>query len=277
MSYTLTWQRLIKLELAINTLNTRTTLDEQSLAFRHALQFLTCLPAGDLPFPDPKIMGKSVAWYPVIGLLLGIILSLIASIVTSLFNDWISAGLILTAWVCLTGALHIDGLADSADAWLGGLGSKNRTLKIMKAPTSGPIAIATLILVLFLKLACLQALVAANHYWALVWVLVLARSNAVLLLIHTPYVRDQGLGSALSEQLSRKACYLVISILCLFSLITLSWTSFVIIASSGLCLLTLRYIMLKRLDGCTGDTLGALIELSETILLLSLVTCLTTP
>lgn len=222
-------------------------------------------------------MGKSVAWYPLIGLLLGTLLGLASSLATNLFNDWISAALILSLWVWLTGALHLDGLADSADAWLGGLGSKTRTLKLMKDPTSGPIAITTMVLVLFLKLACIQALLASDNHWLILWALVFARSNAVLLLMHTPYVRAQGLGSALSEQLSSKTCYLVIVSLCLSSLIALGWPSFILIFFSALSLLSLRYFMLKRLNGCTGDTLGALIELSETVILLSLVACLVSP
>lgn len=262
---------------AINHSETRIIVEQQWLAFRTALQFLSWMPAGQLPFPDPKIMGKSVAWYPLIGLLLGLILGLTAIVAKSLFNDWISAALVLTTWVWLTGALHLDGLADSADAWLGGLGSKARTLTLMKDPTSGPIAIATVVLVLFLKLACIQALLASNNHWAILWALVFARSNAVLLLMHTPYVRAQGLGNALSEQLSSKACYLVIASLSIFTMIDLGWSSLVLIAFSGLGLFSLRHFMLKRLDGCTGDTLGALIELSETLILLSLVACLISP
>lgn len=249
-------------------------IKEQWLAFRTALQFLSWIPSGQLPFPDPKVLGKSVAWYPVIGLLLGLILGISALIISHLFNSWISAALVLTIWVWLTGALHLDGLADSADAWLGGLGSKARTLKLMKDPTSGPIAIATMVLVLFLKLTCIQALLASNNHWAILWALIFARSNAVLLLIHTPYVRSEGLADALSKQLSGKACYFVIASLSAFSLFALGWSSLVIIFFSSLSLLSLRYFMLKRLDGCTGDTLGALIELSETIILLSLVACL---
>ncbi len=196
---------------------------------------------------------------------------------TTLFNDWISAALLLTTWVWLTGALHIDGLADSADAWLGGLGSKTRTLKLMKDPTSGPIAIATVVLVLFLKLTCIQALLTAEHFWSILWALVFARCNAVLLLMHTPYVRAEGLANALSERLSNRDCYLVMTGLSILCLMLLGWTSLGLIAMSAFSLWTLRYFMLKRLDGCTGDTLGALIELSETTLLLSLVACLVSP
>ena len=246
----------------------------QFLACRTALQFLSWLPVGQLPAPDSNLLGKSVTWYPLVGLILGLILGASSLIITNLFNDWISAALVLTIWVWLTGGLHLDGLADAADAWLGGLGSKARTLSLMKDPTCGPIAIATLVLVLLLKLMCLQALLASSYEWLILWALVFARCNAVLLIIHTPYVRDKGLGYALSNELSQKACYAVISLFGLCSLIVLGWSGLVIILFSVIALLTLRYYMLKRIDGCTGDTVGALIELSEVVVLLALVGCL---
>lgn len=260
-----------------NTSKYYSRIQEQWLALRTALQFLSWLPVGSLSLASSKVMGISVSYYPIVGLLLGAILGGTALFTGYIFNDWISAALLLSAWVWLTGALHLDGLADSADAWLGGLGSKSRTLSLMKDPTSGPIAIASMVLILLLKLTCLHALIVANHPWAIMWALIFARCNAVLLLMHTPYVRSQGLGNTLSEHLSRQQCYLIIAILSVISLAVLGSASLIILISSGIILYALRYLMLKRLNGCTGDTVGALIEISETLILLSLVACLVSP
>jgi adenosylcobinamide-GDP ribazoletransferase len=59
----------------------------------------------------------------------------------------VAAALVLILWVWSTGALHLDGLADSADAWVGGLASRERTLEIMKDPRSGPAAVTAIGLV----------------------------------------------------------------------------------------------------------------------------------
>lgn len=249
-------------------------LKEQFYAFLCALQFLSILPVGKQPAPTEKLLGQSVAWYPVAGLCIGIVLCLSGEFFLAQFNTWISAALVLAIWVVLTGALHLDGLADSADAWMGGLGSNIRTLKIMKDPTSGPIAVSTLILVLLLKLTALQALLSANLVWTVLWALVFARCYAVLLLMHTPYVREKGFGAAPKEHLSEKACYTVMAVLALASLIWLSWFSIPVLLVGLAGAYGLRQLMLLRLQGCTGDTIGALIELSETLLLLSLVACL---
>jgi adenosylcobinamide-GDP ribazoletransferase len=246
-------------------------VNEQFQAFRCALQFLSTLPVGKQATPTDRLLGLAVTWYPLVGLCIGLLLCLSAWLFLGLFNSWISAALVLSLWVLLTGALHLDGLADSADAWMGGMGSNIRTLKIMKDPTSGPVAISTLILVLLIKLTTLQALLAADQYWALIWVLVFARCYAVLLLMHTPYVREKGFGSAPKTHLSEQACYLLMSVLLLVSFFCLFWHALAITLIGLTVAYALRQLMLTRLQGCTGDTVGALIEVSEAVLLAAMV------
>lgn len=75
-------------------------------------------------------------------------------------TTWLQA-----VWVGLSGGLHLDGLADTADAWIGGHADRQRTLEIMKDPRSGPIAVVVLLLVLLLKFAALVVLLGQGA-WA---------------------------------------------------------------------------------------------------------------
>ena len=113
------------------------------LPFWIALQFLSSLPIRLSGMPKPQELGRSLLFYPLVGLLFGLLLwganALLAGAPLMLH-----AALLLTLWVLLSGGLHLDGLADSADAWLGGFGDRERTLTIMKDPRSGPIAVVTL-------------------------------------------------------------------------------------------------------------------------------------
>lgn len=68
------------------------------------------------------------------------------------------AALVLALWVYFTGAMHLDGVADTADAWVGGLGDHQRTLEIMKDPRVGAMAVAAMLLVLLVKFAAITAL-----------------------------------------------------------------------------------------------------------------------
>ena len=176
-----------------------------------ALQFLSSLPISLPGMPQPRALGRSLLYYPLVGLLFGVLLwglnALLAD--TPLL---LHAALLLTAWVLLSGGLHLDGLADSADAWLGGFGDRERTLTIMKDPRSGPIAVVALVLVLLLKFCALLALIEQQHSVALLIVPLIGRSALLGVFLTTPYVRAGGLGQALADHLPRKAGWWVLGL-----------------------------------------------------------------
>lgn len=107
-------------------------------AFLVALQFLTRLPVRLRAAPSEEELGRSLLFYPLVGLLIGMLLTTLAMAISAAgISDLLGAALVLAAWVVLTGGLHLDGLADSADAWSGGRGDRERTLAIMKDPYWG--------------------------------------------------------------------------------------------------------------------------------------------
>ena len=120
------------------------------MPFWIALQFLTVFPIQLKQMPSKQQNGQSLLFYPVIGLGIGLVLYTIALGLSALPSMLLSS-LILVIWIWLTGGLHLDGLADTADAWVGGFGDKERTLKIMKDPACGPIGVLSLIIVCILK------------------------------------------------------------------------------------------------------------------------------
>ncbi|MEP7044719.1 MAG: adenosylcobinamide-GDP ribazoletransferase, partial [Dokdonella sp.] len=169
-----------------------------------AIGFLTRLPVSPPAFADKTAQAASVAWYPLVGALIGALLCGLAWLMHDA-PPLLSAALILTAWVALTGALHLDGLADSADAWIGGLGDRERTLEIMKDPRAGPAGVVVLVLVLLLKFAALAS-ATSSAYLALLLAPVLARAGLTALFVWMPYVRREGLGAVL-VQAPPRACH----------------------------------------------------------------------
>ncbi len=238
--------------------------------FLIALQFLTALPVRLGEPPDAEVGGRSLIYYPLVGLLIG---GLLAALAWSLSDApvLVAAALLLVAWVAMTGALHLDGLADSADAWLGGLGDRDRTLAIMKDPACGPTAVVTVVLALLLKFTALAVLVPTGNTEILVLVPVLGRTALVSLFLTTPYVRRHGLGRGLANHLPRQACMVVVlfSLACVPLIIGLAGVWLLLAAVCGF--LMLRWLMLQRLGGTTGDTAGALVEITETVVLLTAV------
>lgn len=235
------------------------------------------------PLPDPGMpgtaelgpeMGRAALFYPLIGLLLGAALAGLALLLKDA-PTLAAAAVLLIFWVWSTGALHLDGLADCADAWVGGLGSRERTLEILKDPRTGAMGVVTLVLALLGKFAGSAALIEGAGIGAvllLAWLPALARAQLLLLALTTPYARADGMGAAMRSNLQRPTAWLVV---------VLSWAAAALLAvlafgPLGLALpllalvvyWTWRRSLLHRLGGYTGDGAGALLELTETLLLL---------
>lgn len=234
-----------------------------------ALQFLTTFPIQLKSMPSPQQNGQSLLFYPVVGLLIGLILFFIAYIFQNL-PIILLASIILSVWIWLTGGLHLDGLADTADAWVGGFGDKERTLAIMKDPSCGPIGVLSLIIVCLLKWSAIYVLLQQKILLALVIFPVLGRIAPLILFLTTPYVRKNGLGTALTEYIPKQWAIFIVLIALLIP-VYFSWMG---IFSSLIFILSLFYLRLKfiqRIEGITGDTVGASIEILEMLTLCSFV------
>jgi len=239
--------------------------------FLIAVQFLTRLPLKfDLDWQDKKV-AKSLLWYPLVGTLIGLMLILFAGLFSTQ-QAMLCAALTLSFWVLISGGLHLDGLADSADAWLGSHGNKQRALEIMKDPQAGPIAVIVLVLLLLIKFSALYSLINTDKFFLLLIVPALARSAPLLLFLTTAYVREKGLGRAMSVHFPRRESVfiLILTALCVFFLSGLINGLLLIIISISV-LYGLRYLMMKLIGGITGDTIGASIEIIEMIVLCVLV------
>jgi adenosylcobinamide-GDP ribazoletransferase len=232
-----------------------------------ALQFLTRIPIKCSFSTNDETLGRSVLYYPLVGFLIGVLLSFLA-LVMSASSDMVATAVVLSVWVLITGGLHLDGLADCADAWVGGLGSPQRSLEIMKDPASGPIAVLVLLLTLLLKFAALLVLIQHNHLTILMLTPLLGRTAILILMLSTPYVSPQGLAEKIIPNLPFNDARLVVVISLVFAGLVMGWSN--VLLACGL-LLWIRYAALSRLGGVTGDVYGAAVELVETAGLLAVV------
>ncbi|ALH99983.1 adenosylcobinamide-GDP ribazoletransferase [Pseudomonas sp. FW306-02-F02-AA] len=239
------------------------------LPFWIALQFLSSLPIRLPGMPTPQELGRSLLFYPLVGLLFGGLLWALNGLLLGT-PALLHAALLLSVWVMLSGGLHLDGLADSADAWLGGFGDRERTLSIMKDPRSGPIAVVTLVLVLLLKFTALLALIEQHSMAGLILAPLIGRGALLGVFLNTPYVRAGGLGQALADHLPRKTGQQVLLLSVLACVLIGGWSGVVALVLAALMFFWLRQVMLRRLGGTTGDTAGALLELLETAVLVGL-------
>ncbi|MEF8793177.1 adenosylcobinamide-GDP ribazoletransferase [Thiohalorhabdus sp.] len=236
------------------------------IPLRLAVQFLTRVPLGVPAAPRAADLGRSVAFYPLVGLGLGLVLAVVGALAGQ-GPGLLAAALLVTLWAAATGFLHLDGLADSADAWLGGQGDAERTLAILKDAYAGPAGVTAVVLVLLVKVAALAPLMVAGGVAALVLAPLLARAGTAALLLTTPYVRAGGLGEAAAANMPRPAVLLGVALSGLVALLVGGVAGLGALVAGGLVLLGLRWLMVRRIGGVTGDTLGAAIEVSEAVVL----------
>ena len=232
-----------------------------------ALQFLTIIPVNHSFTASDRQLGNSILFYPVIGLLIGIILAF-SSVMLANIPLQIQSAIILILWVLLTGGLHLDGLADCADAWVGGLGSKERSLEIMKDPTAGPIAVVVLVLLLLLKYLLISTILEQQALAVLVMTPVMGRLAILILMLSTRYIRTAGLGEKLVANLpiSKTKAMSLSGIL-----ISIYYLGIIPIGFMLLILCLVSYQAKKRIGGVTGDVYGAAVELVEVSILLGMV------
>ena len=228
-----------------------------------ALRFLTRIPAPEVDYTD-KSLADSVPFYGWVGVIIGL---LIGGSVTLLHPPALlgaAISIVLLQW--LSGGLHLDGLADCADAWVGGR-DVGHTLAIMKDPHIGAMGTATLICTLLLQFSAVAEI---DQHIKFIFVLIctcsFARSAAAWLLITTPYVRPNGLGEPLTRasaklMLIHNSVQVAILAALAAKIVLISVVSVAIIFLIG------RAACIKRIGGITGDTLGALIVLAETLTL----------
>ncbi|MEM9254592.1 MAG: adenosylcobinamide-GDP ribazoletransferase [Pseudomonadota bacterium] len=238
-------------------------------AFVSALQFLTTLPVTQSDPPDERVQGLSLLWYPAIGLLLGTLLCLAAGWLQGPYA--LTAALLLAIWAGLTGALHLDGLADCADAWVGGMGGREKTLALLKDPTCGVMAVVVIVVVLLLKWVSLTVLLETR---SLVWLVLpafFARLSVYALFLRLPYVREAGIGAVLASHFPANAAKTLLVITGLALAVVLPLGAFLAL-SVAVCAVVwwVCRASRRRLGGFTGDVAGAQIELVEVTVLLTL-------
>ncbi|GAA5559782.1 adenosylcobinamide-GDP ribazoletransferase [Acinetobacter seifertii] len=234
-----------------------------------ALQFLTVLPIELKTIPTAQQNGQAILFYPLVGLIIGGILFIFTCLLAKL-PIVLLASIIFTLWIWLTGGLHLDGLADTADAWVGGFGDKQRTLQIMKDPSCGPIGVLSLVIICLLKFVLIYVLIEQHQTLFLILVPMVGRVVPSILFLTTSYVREKGLGRSLTDHLPKIASWIITGFVLL---LPLHWELQGLITIIGFLssLVYLRHLFIKRIGGITGDTVGAAIEISETVLLFTFV------
>lgn len=229
-----------------------------------AFSLLTTLP---LPSPaswQPGDSGRAAGWFPLVGLVIGLLVGGVHWLGGLVFPPLVTGALALTAWVALTGGLHLDGLADCADGLLYP-GAPEKRLEIMRDPRLGAFGAIGLALALLLKFSVLASLTPSTLPAVL-----LAASLARWCILPAgllPPAKPGGMGADFAAGLQETALvgsgFIPLGMACLLGVRGLLAAALGLLAAFGV--LTLAK---NRLGGITGDVFGLLVESVETVVLL---------
>ncbi len=231
-----------------------------------ALRFLTRLPLPDVPATENDF-ARAMRWFPLAGLAVGLGV-LAATGLGAKVDPWLGALAGLAAWIGMTGALHLDGLGDVADAAGAAHGDRTRLSAVLADPHIGSFGVVVIVLQCLAKLVLLHLLVAGS--WAviapsLLLVPMMARCAPLGWSLTLPPLH-QGLGTLFASAIRRRDLVLWSAALLGLALVI---TPALLVAP--LAALSWGWWVRTRIGGISGDGHGAGIELLETALLLALV------
>jgi len=230
-----------------------------------AIRFLTILPLPDKKVATPKELGRSMAYFPLIGIFIGLVLACANEILIKLVSPLLAAALLVILWAYLTGALHLDGFVDAADGFSASP-DKEKILEVMKDHHCGAKGVIALVLLIIVKVALLNDIPGPVRFSSLIltpaigrWVMVCAASLC-------PYARKaEGFGKAFVENSGTREVIIAGIILIAAGIILLRIRFFVLMIPVLIFTIFSFVYIKKKINGVTGDVLGAMNELAEVV------------
>lgn len=247
-----------------------------------ALQFFTRLPIPRWVGFDAAWLHQSSRYFPLVGLVVGALCSAVYMAASWLLPPLLAMLLAVAAGIYMTGAFHEDGFADMCDGFGGGI-SRERVLEIMKDSRIGAYGAIGIVCLLGLKCAALASLPPGTIVTALLVAHPLSRLAAASLIRLMDYARDEGKAKPMAQTMSRAefaiaaACGLLPGAACA-ALGMLDWSAlaFAVVAAALAAWFLARKCQ-RRLQGYTGDCLGAVQQLSEVAIYLAILSSFQPP
>ncbi len=249
----------------------------QWMLFRLACQMLTRFPAARGIDYAPALDAAAVRYYPAVGILVGLAGGAIFAASYGLFGPFSAAVLALAATALLTGAMHEDGLADTADG-IGGGRTAERALEIMRDSRIGVYGVLALGLILAVRVFAVAGVPPWTGFAVLIAAHGLSRWSVVIVIATAGYVRSSGTASPVSGPVSQvshlAAGGAALACLLLVGLAASPLAAFGALGGLVCGHVAIRAFFQPKLKGYTGDTLGATQQVSEVGAYLGLLACL---
>jgi len=237
------------------------------MRFWIAWKLLTIFPSPSRRAYDAEDFGKSISFFPVVGLFLGLVLFGLDRLLGLFLPSIVINVLLIIALIILTGALHLDGFIDTCD----GLAVKSSTpdkLRIMEDSRVGAFGITGGCCLILAKFAALVALPEELRAGALILMPILSRWGMVYAISAFPPAKSEGMGWAIKQRANWKGMALATLFSLIIALVLLKWWGAALMGALCLIILALSKYLCSRFGGLTGDNYGALNEFAEVFVLI---------
>ena len=231
--------------------------------FRGAVSFLTRVPVAD---GDAPVLRRSIPWFPVVGALVGLGAAGVYAAARVVVAPSVAAALSVGASAIATGALHEDGLADTADA-LGGGSSPEERVRILKDPRHGTFGVLAIVLSVVVRIASVASM---SGWIALAFLPAahsLSRTAAVSALGWAPRATKEGSAAAFADHVTRRSAFAAsaLAVAIGFAFVGLAGVPAAVLAALGA--IVVASLGIRMVGGVTGDLLGAIEQVGETAIL----------
>jgi adenosylcobinamide-GDP ribazoletransferase len=237
---------------------------------RLAASFLTIIPVLSERVHAPEEVAASFGWFPLVGFAMGAVLALIDYLLSGILAPAARAAMVVILLAVVTGGVHLDGLADTADA-LGAGRDSARALEIMRDSRIGTFGAIALFFVLILKVGALAGAINTRRYAAIILAPGLARWAMVMVADRMTYLRREGAGAAILRPQGDHRNLLIASMIAVIGVAIAHSLAVLLAAVATIALaLSLGEFYRRWLGGVTGDLIGAAGEIVETAVMLAI-------
>ncbi len=238
-------------------------MNKHLISLLTALRFLTIIPLPWLREKDSEYFLASVKYFIFVGVLIGIVASFTCKILLPFIPHPILSVFAILFLASMSGFLHLDGLADTADGFFSAR-SKEKILVIMHDSRSGAMGVIILIFVLLAKFAALTSLSSENLLTTIFFMPICGRCAIILSMTFLPYAREEGgLGKLFYAEKGWVLPFLAISVFLLSGYFVSLHLTILLLATVVTTTFFFGVWCKKIIGGTTGDTLGAICEITE--------------
>lgn len=235
-----------------------------------AVGFLTIIPVIDNRRASETAVAASFEWFPLVGFMLGLALCGEDLILSYAFGHVMRSVLVVLSLTVVSGAVHLDGLADTADALGAGM-NRERALEILQDSRIGTFGATAIFFDLILKILALSTLAGSARYFALILAPGLARYAMVMVARRIDYLRSDGAGSRLLADTGKSwPQHKLVFILPIIFVLAAKSHGAKALAVAIAVVIAMRWFYRRWLGGVTGDLIGACGELVEIAVLVAL-------